>query len=443
MTFILRIVLAVICGLWMRWVSPVVHLPVTARAGIYFAGGLLTLAVEMFLFSAIHLRWSIAALLALPFAAAIASYWPRGIRISRIDGKPRSFVAIVMIALALISIAVFAIAVVAGEATSFDLLLFWGPKGVRFAAARAIDIGFLAAPDNYLMHPDYPPLVPLLYAWTMLGKAALNWWGVITSAPLFLLLSAGMINGFARDAKPLRADAITALFASLFAYLFIVNAVGGNAEPALIFFETLALCALTCTRGRADEHAILASIALAAVVLTKVEGTPFALLLVGSFLLCGDAPFRERLRAVAKAFAGPLIALPGWIAFCAHNHLLDAYRPSGGVLTIRALLSAARLVGADASFGIGYLPWLIPFVFIVIGRSRAALPYVVAAAGYFAFLIVVYARSSDAGVYVAWSGTRVLLTPLLCFVFAALAAVSPKQGNHRDAVRDAVGQAFG
>jgi hypothetical protein len=341
--------------------------------------------------------------------------------------------SIALITLALISIAVFAIAIAAGEATSFDLLLFWGPKGVRFAAARTIDISFLAAPDNYLMHSDYPPLVPLLYAWTMLGKTELNWWGVIGTAPLFLLLSAGMLNGFARYAKPARAEAITAVFASLFAYLFIMNAVGGNAEPALIFFETLALCALTCMRKAADEHAILASIALAAVVLTKVEGTPFAMLLLGSFLVFGNAPFRQRVRAVAKASVGPLVALTGWIAFCAHNRLLDAYRPLGGALTISALLSAARLLGADASFGALYLPWLIPLVLIAFGRSRAALPYLITAAGYVAFLIVIYARSSDTGVYVAWSGTRVLLTPLLFFVFAALAAVNPKQGNHTDA----------
>jgi hypothetical protein len=429
MTFIIRIVAAIICGLWMRWVSPVARLPVTARAGIYLAGGLLTLAIEMVLFSTMHFRWSIALLLVVPIAAAIASYWPRGIRISHSDGKSRRVMSITLITVALISIAVFAIAIVAGEATSFDLLLFWGPKGVRFAAARAIDISFLAAPDNYLMHSDYPPLVPLFYAWTMLGKPALNWWGVIATAPLFLLLSAGTLNGFARYAKSARADAITATFASLFAYLFIMNAVGGNAEPALIFFETLALCALTCTRGAADEHAVLASIALAAVVLTKVEGTPFVFLLLGSFLLFGNVPFRERLRAVAKASVGPLLALAGWIAFCAHNHLLDAYRPSGGALTISALVSAARLVGADASFGVGYLPWLIPIVFIVIGRPRAALPYLTAAAGFVAFLIVVYARSSDTSVYVAWSGTRVLLTPLLFFVFGALASANPKQDS--------------
>ncbi|MEA2165637.1 MAG: hypothetical protein QOK37_3764 [Thermoanaerobaculia bacterium] len=425
MTFVLRIVAVALCGLWMRWVSPVVRLPLVARAGVYVVGGLVTLAVEMILCSAIHLRWSVAALLVVPIAAGVASYWPLKKRVEgAIDEGPRPFSSIVLIAIAAISIAVLAIAVASGAATSFDLLLFWGPKGVRFAAARAIDINFLAASDNYLMHSDYPPLVPLLYAWTMLGKPALNWWGVIATAPLFLLLSTGMINGFARYAKVAQADAITAIFASLFAYLFIMNAVGGNGEPALIFFETLALCALTCTRTRADEHAIVASIALAAVVLTKVEGTPFVMLLLGSFALFGDAPFRERLRAVVKASVGPILALGGWIAFCAHNHLLDAYRPSGGALTMRALASAARLVGANASFGLGYLPWLIPLALVVVGRKRAALPYLIAALGYGAFLTVIYAHSSDAGVYVAWSATRVLLTPLLFFVFAALTASS-------------------
>ena len=434
MIFVLRIVAVALCGLWMRWVSPVGRLPLIARAGVYVAGGLLTLAVEMILFSALHLRWAVVALVMMPIAAAIASYWPR--KKGAVETAERQLTSIWLIAIALISMAIFAIAVASGAATSFDLLLFWGPKGVRFAAARAIDINFLAAPDNYLMHPDYPPLVPLLYAWTMLGETVLNWWGAIGTAPLFLLLSAGMINGFARYAKVKRADAITALFASLFAYLFIMNAVGGNGEPALIFFETLALCALTCTRERADEHAVLASLALAAVVLTKVEGTPFVMLLLGSIALFGDAPLRERLRAVAKASIAPIVALAGWIAFCAHHNLLDAYRPSGGTLTMSALLSAARLVGANASFGLGYLPWLVPFALAVIGRRRAALPYLIAALGYGAFLTVIYAHSSDAGVYAAWSATRVLLTPVLFFVFAALAASTKVKSNQPQRQRE-------
>lgn len=432
MTFVIRLVLVAVGGLWMRWVPPVLRLPLAARFGVYAAAGLLTLSTEMMLLSTLQFAWSPVSLLVLPLAATIGPcVWFRKVIRETTGGggeARRPAAAISLIAIAMISIGLLAIAIASGAATSFDLLLFWGPKAVRFANARAIDVRFLAATDNSLMHPDYPPLLPLLYAWTMLGQRALNWWGVIATTPLFLLMSTATLYGFARYARSAGAESIAAIFASLYGYLFLMNAVGGNAEAALIFFETLALSALSCTRKGADEHAIIVSIALAGVVLTKAEGAPFALLSLLSFLLFAAAPVRERVRATAKGAIGPMIALLGWFVFCAHHQLLDAYRPSAGALTMGGFLSALKLLAGEAGFGVGYLPWLVLVFFVATGRLRAALPQLIAAAGYLTFLLLVYACSSSPNLLVAWSATRVLLTPLLCIVFAALAA------SHTDGV---------
>ncbi len=376
MSFIIRLAFIAACGLWMRYLSSVRRLPVSARFAVYAATGLVTLSVEMFLFSPLQIAWSVAALVALPLASAVCSYLPaaqkRVAALSINEASPWSPRTIAFIVIAALAAVVLSIAIFDGEATSFDLLLFWGPKSVVFARAHAIDVQFLADPHNSLMHSDYPPLLPFSYAWTMLGKAGLNWWGVIGMTPLFLILTAAALHGFARYARSPRASSITALFASLYAYLYIVNAVGGNGESALIFFEALALAALTCTRATADEHAVIASVALAGAVLTKVEGAPFALLALASVFL-SDWPWRERVRTFLKASIGPILALIGWIVFSAHHHLLDSYRPMASALTLNSTRAAIALVAKEASFGIAYVPWIVLFALVVIGRVRPGL----------------------------------------------------------------------
>jgi hypothetical protein len=149
MNFIIRLAFIVVCGLWMRYLSSV-RLPGSARFAVYAATGLVTLSVEMFLFSALQIAWSVGPLVALPLAAAAVSYLPatrKRAEAARIH-KSRLWTrrTIPFIAITTLAAGVLGVAIFAGEATSFDLLLFWGPKGVAFASAHAIDVAFLAAP---------------------------------------------------------------------------------------------------------------------------------------------------------------------------------------------------------------------------------------------------------------------------------------------------------
>src|SRR6185503_9401875 len=132
----------------------------------------------------------------------------------------------------LLAIAIYALVVMSAAATSGDFVFFWGTKGQHFGQERMLDTAFLSNPDHVVMHPEYPPLVPLYYAWTMLGAGELDWFGALASAIVFLALAAWAVPKFAP------------LFAAMFALLFIRIDVAGNAEPALIFFEVVALAAL-------------------------------------------------------------------------------------------------------------------------------------------------------------------------------------------------------
>jgi len=86
-----------------------------------------------------------------------------------------------------------------GRMTSGDLLYFWGPKGTHFFDARQIDVELLRFPHYYLMHPDYPPLVPFAYAWSSIFTGGFSLWGAVMLTPLFLLIAVLVFRGYTRS----------------------------------------------------------------------------------------------------------------------------------------------------------------------------------------------------------------------------------------------------
>src|ERR1700682_2201037 len=122
-----------------------------ARLASYTTAGVVTIACEMFALAAIGLQWSLPLLI----APALASCWILWRNPVVRDQEPGSLPALLIAAAA--GLLIVAVTVMAGAATSFDLLLFWGVKGVHFALARTIDVPFLRDPANALMHSDYPP----------------------------------------------------------------------------------------------------------------------------------------------------------------------------------------------------------------------------------------------------------------------------------------------
>jgi hypothetical protein len=386
-------------------------LPFAARLPVYFAAGLFTIAVEMFVLSALGLRWSFLLLLPLPIAAVVA-VWRAHPRTAGLPARPNA-----IIALAILAIAIFASMVFSAAVTSGDYVLFWGVKGQRFGAERMLDTAFMLHPNHY-MTPDYPPLLPLYYAWTMLGgDVAMDWWGGLAAAPLFLLLSAMAFWGFGKHAQSMTIDAVTALFASMFALLYIRNAVAGNAEPMLLFFATVAIGALIAQRD--DELDVVASIALAGAAMTKVEGGVLALLIVGCTWIARRGSVKQRVTAGAKLAIAPCLALATWNAFSYARGLTDMYRRRGA-MNVDFLAPAASAMGKELSLGLWYAPWIAALIVVLLGtRVRSALPWVAVAVGYILFLVAVAMRPDT---NLQWTAGRTLLTPLLALTFAGVAA---------------------
>lgn len=419
--FVVLTALVPLLGGWIAAFASVRLLPRAARIASYTAAGIVTIAAEMFALAALGVKWSLPLLL-VPALVSCWILWRNPVAREREAGSSPALL------IAAAAILIVAATVMAGAATSFDLLLFWGVKGVHFATAGTIDVPFLRDPANALMHSDYPPLVPLVYAWTMLGGTALggiglDWFGTIATAPLLLLAATAAVWGFTRS------GAMTALYAATFGFLFLDNNIAGNAEPMLLFLETVALAALVC----APECEVVLVLALTGVVLTKVEGAAFA----GLLILWKVAAFAwERWRSRSETSpAGaqrttppvftavvPLAALGSWIAFCAYHGLLDTYRnhPGGSHMAFAAV---ARPLFEEASMHAAYVPWIALGLLILVGpMKRAALPALAAAAAYFAFLVVVWAGGTEGNIAmeITWSARRVLVTPLVILFFAAV-----------------------
>jgi hypothetical protein len=394
------------------WV-PARRLPLSARIPVWFACGLFTVVAEMFVLTNLGIRWSFWLLVPLPLVAAFLHR--RADRATALyPPVPRAHLLIALVALAILFSATLA-----GALTSGDYVIFWGTKGQHFGQVRTLDIPFMKeAPAE--MHADYPPLVPFHYAWTMLGgDGAFNWWGGALSTPLFLTLSVAAMWGFARYAGIAAAAPMAALFASSFAFFFIRNQIAGNAEAALLFFETIALGALVCWRERSGEHDLIAAIALAGAAWTKVEGGVFVALVLGLSWMVRSGNFLQRLLRGVRLAVFPSIVLLSWLAYSQVHHLTEVYTGRSD-LDLAYLLPTAKTLGGELSLRLWYTPWIAGAIVLLAGRSRRlALPYAVAAAGFAAFLLLIYMRPSP---HMEWSSGRALMTSVLLFYFAALAA---------------------
>jgi hypothetical protein len=322
-------------------------------------------------------------------------------------------------------LAVVAYAAVTARATAADFVLFWGAKGQRFAQARAIDVDFLRDPLHSLIHPDYPPLVPCLYAWGSLVAGRFAWNAALLSFPLFVAFTALTLYGFATPRVGRRVAAEYAcLLAVLLGLLGLTNMIGGDAEPELFLFEVLALSALIFAGGTAAGLAA-AAMALAGAVLTKIEGTVFAALVAAAYAAFGSGygtPGR-RVRAAAILGLPPAVALGSWLLFCERHGLLDIYRlGKRTTLSFAELPVIARELVREDLFGVRLAPVAVVAALLLYRRpSREAVFPLAVAAGFCAFIVYMYLTGSgDPTHWIQWSAARLSMTPLICAFLAAI-----------------------
>jgi hypothetical protein len=394
------------------WRLPLVaRLDIAARLAIAFVAGAASVVVILYAYSFAHVPWTRMSVgIPLIILGCVgAAFRPPG------RAKARRYTWVL--------IAVFAALTIYGVGTAretcADLIYFWGPKTQHFHHVGKIDAEFLAFPHYYLMHPDYPPLVPLLYEWPSLVAHRFSWWGALFFTPVALLAIAFAFRGLSRSGW------CAALLTAILAYGFAIGMVAGAADPPLLLFEVVAITALTFAGDQRDGQ-IIGAVALAAAAFTKVEGAAFVIVAVIAYLIVT----RKIVRAVLIA-APSVVLLGSWIVFSARHQLLDSYWNPTRKIHLEILGLVIRRTLRQASYDVAWVPWIGAAAPLAITRRLrgAALPLLVAA-GSAASTIFFYLHSDNPSWWIDSSAVRVLLTPLSCLVVASAAGVveSPDDG---------------
>jgi hypothetical protein len=387
------------------------ELAIDGRIAVAAAAGALFTAIVMSAMAVAQLEWSRTKLIAAFAVLAIISVRRRHFSAVRLAWSP-ALVAV----LAIFAIVIYAC--VTARATIGDLLFFWGPKGVHFHQAGTIDVDYLRSPDHFLQHRDYPPLLPLLFAWSNTVSRTFSWLAAILFSALCLGAIVSILRTFARD------NLAALLAMSVLAWCSVRAWIMGGADPLLLLFEALAVCALVFARD-AKSQVVLAMIGLGGAIVTKVEGASFVVAVLLALLLC-----RLPVKRIALISLAPITLLGAWLAFLYRTELFDTYR-GPGALSTQFLGGVLKSTFAMMSFDAYWLPWIAPLVVIAIGDvKRARLPLLIASIT-FAATIYFYLKSPiDPTVFwIPSSAHRVLLTPLLMLLIAAAAAHSGAAGS--------------
>jgi hypothetical protein len=382
------------------------QLRIEGRIAIAGAAGALITAIALSLLSLAGIEWSRSRLIAVLLVAIAIGLWKK-LPASPAVPMPRSpaFYLIVIL------LAITAYGLITARQTTGDLLFFWGPKGVHFYRAGTIDVDFLRNPDTFLMHRDYPPLLPLLFVWSHTLSREFAWWAAVLLSGLCLAAIAALVRAGTRD------ELSALLTLSVLAWVFARARVAGGADPMLLFFECVAATALLFIRDERTQT-IVAAIGIAGAVMTKVEGASFAIAVILALLI-----ERWPWKRIAKVILPGALLLGGWLLFLSETGLLDTYR-GPGTFSLRYLREVLRGTVAYASYGSLWIVWIAPLVVVLLGNiRRARLPLSIAILTLGATLYV-YLKGPDdpSAFWIPSSAQRVLLTPLLMLLIAAAAA---------------------
>jgi hypothetical protein len=249
--------------------------------------------------------------------------------------------------------AIAALAVLAFAALSWtrwiaisDYVFHWGLKGHRFYLARGIDYEYLARPWNWVVHPDYPNLLPEVYTSTalLLGRwsepPTLLWSAVVLAASLAV----------ARDVfagarlPPLSRQVALATLALLLAAFGTAHVMAGAADWLVALALMAALPALLRPPDAGGDLHVALCAAFAAS--SKLEGITLAawLLLVQ---LLRRRPWRWRTAVPAALRLGlPVLAVAApWAAGILQHSLFQPFNTGAPALS-RAAVAAPALLQA-------------------------------------------------------------------------------------------------
>lgn len=425
--FLLAPLALALFGLPAAWATPVDRFSAAGRFSAAFVMGVVVFTVWLTLLSTVGIRWSAASVVAPLAIGSIAGaiVLSRRVALAGNDGGETGTVAWLAGGLALAAgSGHLVLMALTSRATSIDLLYFWGVKAQRFAELGAIDATLLADPLAVHMHSNYPPLLPIVYAWGIGLAGRLPWQMALASCAVWLVAGVPLLRDLL--GRVMHRDEAT--MASSFWFLAMALAVpaslsAGNAEPAMVLFSSVAVAALLERSAR-----WLAVVALAGIVLTKNEGLVVFALIAGAAvardILEGTRGARLARRAAAVVLV-PLAALGAWLLFEALHGvpMEDVTREKAGVMALGRAGEVAAGMMKNLDAGSAGIAWLVAALLIAKSwrRWRALLPAIAPALGTLAFLFVYYLhfRGDGLDVWMRWTMPRVSLGALAAALVGA------------------------
>jgi hypothetical protein len=412
------------------------HLSLTAKGALAWSTGTLILAIILTVLSTIALPWEPWWIL-LACLAALAVSW-RAVRTSRAVEHVRAIPTRFDSTLTTLCVALIAggglFAFVFGLATSADLSYFWGVKAIHFALDRGIDFELLRQPHMIHLHPNYPPLWPVVLAWGGLIATSFPWL-VVPSLTWICLTAAAAIIYSVVDSElgPRSAGLVTCLWYAVLMVMTVTSFSGGNADGPLVMFLSIALVVIL-TEARAEPRPLrwLAAISLAGAVFTKSEGVvAVALITAGTaardFVWRRPAFVRQTVLLITPAAS--LIIL--WVvARAVHGiPLTDPIRETAFNVRLDHLGVIARVCLRLLSSPVVATGCLVPLatVFVVGGNGLTrSLPGIVTTFGILAFAVGYYLHAQgDPVELIVWTFPRLILPAMSAWILGlGVAALS-------------------
>jgi hypothetical protein len=279
---------------------------------------------------------------------------------------------------ALFALAAFTLVALTAWIAMPDFIYHWGVKAHHYYLARGVDYVYLAKSWNWYTHPDYPNLVPELFALTALLAGGFDEPAMmLVTGVVFALLLAATREGLRRGgADRFTRQAGLVLVALAIAAFGVGHLMAGAADWMLALALAAAVPPLLRPPDRTGDFQIAAAAAFAAAA--KLEGIPLAGFLA-LVQLARRLPTERRPNFAAALRLGLPIAavvLP-WMGRMRYHHLSLAIG-SGPFQSSRAgeiFRSVLEAVGTPAWHGFVFAAFLPPLLLL----HRRTRPFATAA----------------------------------------------------------------
>jgi hypothetical protein len=314
-------------------------------------------------------------------------------------------------AVAALALLVFAICTARLWNLNPDFIYHWGIKGKTFALARGIDIHFLSRPWNAHLHPDYPNLLPALFAVTALWdggfrESVMALWSAVWLA-LLLLVARDFLAQL--GASPLARQTGIAALALVLCMFGVGYLMAGGPDWLIALALLLGAGSLLAVPSTAADHRLGLGAAVAAA--SKIEGIPLAAFLIAIYLVrraSGRPGWRALLGATLRAGLPSFVMVALWAWPTWRFHLFQS-QFSGDFRWSRLGIVLPELGRALLTVNWHYVP-LSLLVLPLLLLNRRFRPAALACLLQGAFYLYVYLSARvDTRLYVQTSAAR------LCF----------------------------